>query len=218
LTTDDVIVLLFGGRRVPRGLAGSAAGSAASAAQIDAAIGTCRRVIVAGCDADLAAVLTRLLRTDRLDVEVGYAPRRRSSATRAYRLRSGWLGARRAGSGVAQRVPLIRDEAGVVLAGAAFWLPEADAAGGRVYGEAVVDDTTLFDGGATGVRIEPTLAAPGLRAGLLPGHLRPGRWVSGRAAQLGTTGARVVRDGVPAARPVRRSTFYRHIEGWLLVR
>jgi hypothetical protein len=35
---------------------------------------------------------------------------------------------------------------------------------------------------------------------------------------LGTTGAIVIRDGVPAARPVRRSTFYRHTEGWLLVR
>jgi hypothetical protein len=28
----------------------------------------------------------------------------------------------------------------------------------------------------------------------------------------------VIRDGVPAGRPARRSTFYRHIEGWLLVR
>ncbi|MFZ0906477.1 MAG: peptidase M50, partial [Mycobacterium sp.] len=39
-----------------------------------------------------------------------------------------------------------------------------------------------------------------------------------RAAQLGTTGAAVVRDGVPTPRPTRRSTFYRHTEGWLLVR
>ncbi|MCV7072782.1 peptidase M50, partial [Mycobacterium rufum] len=38
-----------------------------------------------------------------------------------------------------------------------------------------------------------------------------------RAAQLGTTGALVERDGVPGARPVRRSTFYRHTEGWLRV-
>jgi hypothetical protein len=41
--------------------------------------------------------------------------------------------------------------------------------------------------------------------------------VTGRAAQLGTTGVLVVRDGVPAPRPVRRSTFYRHTEGWLRV-
>jgi hypothetical protein len=43
------------------------------------------------------------------------------------------------------------------------------------------------------------------------------RWVSGRAAQLGTTGALVVRDGVCGTRTVKRSTFYRHIEDWLLV-
>jgi hypothetical protein len=28
----------------------------------------------------------------------------------------------------------------------------------------------------------------------------------------------VVRDGVAGKRPVRRSTFYRHTEGWLSVR
>ena len=33
-----------------------------------------RRLIVSGTDADLAAVLVRLLRTDRLDVEVAYLP------------------------------------------------------------------------------------------------------------------------------------------------
>ena len=83
-------------------------------------------------------------------------------------------------------------------------------------GEAVVDDTQLFDGEVTGVRIEPTQAMPGLRAAVTgPGRRR---WVAGRAAQLGTTGAVVVRDGVLAPRSVRRSTFYRHTQGWLLVR
>jgi hypothetical protein len=43
------------------------------------------------------------------------------------------------------------------------------------------------------------------------------RWVTGRAAQLGTTGAVVTRDGVAGQRPVKRSTFYRHTKGWLLV-
>jgi len=42
--------------------------------------------------------------------------------------------------------------------------------------------------------------------------------VAGRAAQLGTTGATVVRDGTDASKIVRRSTFYRHTQGWLLVR
>jgi hypothetical protein len=52
----------------------------------------------------------------------------------------------------------------------------------------------------------------------LTGRMRPRRWVTGRAVQLGTTGALVVRDGVAAPRPVRRSTFYRHTQGWLAVR
>ncbi|MBW8709810.1 MAG: peptidase M50, partial [Mycobacterium sp.] len=79
--------------------------------------------------------------------------------------------------------------------------------------EAVVDDTVLFDGEVAGVRIEPTRSMPGLRASVLGGG--PRRWVTGRAAQLGTDAASVVRDGIPAPRPVRRSTFYRHTEGWL---
>jgi hypothetical protein len=115
-------------------------------------------------------------------------------------------------------VPLIRDDVGQVIVGAAQWIPERDEPGARLRGEAVVDDTVLFDGQTTAVRIEPTPHLPGLRATVVSGRTRPPRWVSGRAAQLGTTGARVVRDGVLAPRPVRRCTFYRHVEGWLLVR
>jgi hypothetical protein len=44
------------------------------------------------------------------------------------------------------------------------------------------------------------------------------RWLTGRAAQLGGVDIAVVRDGVPAHRPARRSTIYRHTEGWLAVR
>ncbi|EFG76636.1 hypothetical protein HMPREF0591_3468, partial [Mycobacterium parascrofulaceum ATCC BAA-614] len=58
-------------------------------------------------------------------------------------------------------------------------------------------------------------AVPGLRA-RVPARWR--RWVAGRAVQLGSTGVIVVRDGVPAPRPARRSTFYRNVEGWLAVR
>jgi hypothetical protein len=162
----------------------------------------CRRVIVVGSDADLAAVLTRLLRADRLDVEVGHA-------------RRPWT-ARRARTGRARRVPLIRDETGTVITGAAYWLPPDDER--TIQGEAVVDDTLLFDGEVTGVRIEPIDTMPGLRASALSSRMRPKRWFTGRAAQLGTTGAMVVRDGVTGPRPVRRSTFYRHTEGWLRVR
>jgi hypothetical protein len=116
-------------------------------------------------------------------------------------------------SGTARRIPLIRDDTGTALVTAAVWLPPAGAA--TIHGEVVVDDAVLFDGEVAGVRIEPTREMPGLRATVLGGRRR--RWVTGRAAQLGTTGARVVRDGVPGGRDVKRSTFYRHTTGWLRV-
>ncbi|WP_406817646.1 peptidase M50 [Mycobacterium sp. M23085] len=186
----------------------------ADEADIDAVIGPYRRLVVVGADADLAAVLTRLLRADRLDIEVAYAPRRRTRATRIYRQPAGSRAARRARRGAARRVPLIRDETGSVIVGRAGWMPPDDAP--VVHGEAVVDDTTLFDGDVAGVWIEPMLAPPGLRAAIAGRRWR--RWVTGRAAQLGSTGVTVLRDGVAAPRAVRRSAFYRNIEGWLLVR
>jgi hypothetical protein len=197
LITTGVVVLLFGGRRLPRPLAGLPAEAIDGPDDVDAAFRHCGRLIVVGSDADLAAVLTRLLRADRLDVEVGHA--------------TGWRTGRRARRGTARRVPLIRDETGQVIVGAAEWRGEDGAA---LRGEAVVDDTPLFDGEAPGVLVEPTQTMPGLRATVAGRR----RWVTGRAAQLGTTGAVVIRDGVPASRIVRRSTFYRHTQGWLLVR
>ncbi|OBJ50663.1 peptidase M50 [Mycobacterium sp. 1423905.2] len=214
-SSSSVAVLLFAGADVPRPLAGLPLHRVAATADVDAAVGTCQRlVVVGGDDADLATVLTRLLRADRLDVEVAYVPRRRTAATGVYRLPTGRRAARRVRGRPASRVPLIRDDTGAVIVGRAQWRP---AGGDQVIrGEAVVDDTTLFDGEVTGVRIEPTAAVPGLRASVDGRMWR--RWVPGRAAQLGTTGATVVREGVAGGRAVRRSTFYRHIEGWLLVR
>ncbi|TPG29852.1 peptidase M50 [Mycolicibacterium hodleri] len=202
MAAQDVVVLNFGERRVPRPLAGLPVVDVSEPNHIDAAAGP-RRLIVLGTHADLAVVLARLLRADRLDVEVAHVRRQ-------------WQ-ARRARTAAARRVPLIRDETGAVLVRAAYWLPP-DEESRTVAGEAVVDDTLLFDGEARGVRIEPMAEMPGLRVRLLTGRLGPRRWVTGRAAQLGTTGVRVVRDGVTATRPARRSTFYRHTQGWLAVR
>ena len=196
MTTADVVVLLFGDRRLPRPLRGLPIASADDVTE-------CRRVVVVGSHADLAAVLTRLLRADRLDVEVAHVRRR-------------WH-ARRARTETAARIPLIRDETGAVITRSARWLPTDDRTA-TVHGEATVDDTVLFDGDVPGVLIEPTAAAPGLKAAAMSSRMRARRWVAGRAVQLGTDGARVVRDGVAAQRPVRRSTFYRHTEGWLSVR
>lgn len=202
----QIAVLLFGGRRTPWGLRALPVidpKAVDDPACPDFPIGpiSYRRIVVVGTHADLAAVLTRLLRTDRLDIEVAHVTRP-------------WQGPR-ARTGAATRIPLIRDETGSVVTRVAYWLPQEGST--TIRGEAVVDDTVLFDGAVTGVRIEPTAAVPGLRAGTTSGRRRPRRWVTGRAAQLGTTGALVVRDGNRAPRPVRRSTFYRHTEGWLRV-
>ena len=210
----SVAVLLFGDHQ-PRSLDGLPTYRAAGPADIDAAIGPYRRLAVVGADADLAAVLSRLLRAERLDIEVAYVPRRRTAATRVYRLPAGRRAARRIKSGSARRAPLIRDETGSVIVGRADWLPVDDQQ--PLHGEAIVDDNPLFDGDAAGVCIEPTPSLPGLRARVLGIGLRR-RWITGRAVQLGSTGVAVIRDGVPAPRAARRSTFYRNVEGWLLVR
>lgn len=203
MTPTGIVVLRFGDRRLPRTLTALPCCDGSDGTAVDEAAGVARRVVVAGADADLATVLTRLMRGDLLDVEVAH-------------VRCGpWsrFEARRALTGAARRVPLIRDDTGTALVGAAVWLPPAGA--DQLRGEAVVDDTVLFDGTVAGVRVEPTAALPGLRAAVLGGP--PRRWVSGRAAQLGTTGARVLRDGVAGRREVKRSTFYRHTTGWLHV-
>ncbi|EUA22917.1 hypothetical protein I552_7408 [Mycobacterium xenopi 3993] len=64
-----------------------------------------------------------------------------------------------------------------MIVGGALWR----GADGPLHGEAVVDDTTLFDGDVAGVRVEPTAALPGLRAAC---------WVVGRVV------------GWPGGRPV----------------
>ncbi len=217
----DVIVLCFRGRRVPRPLGSLPALTVGEGDDFSAAL-QARRIVVIGTDADLAAVLTKLMKTDRLSVEVAYVPRWRTPGTRAYRLPTGRRAARAARSRPATRVPLIRDDSGRALVGAGLWVGQTGLERGtppaRLHGEAVVDDEVLFDGEATAVRIEPIGTMPGLRASVLSPRMRARRWVTGRAAQLGTTGAFVVRDGDLNTRTVKRSTFYRHTEGWLAVR
>ena len=212
--TPSVALVVFGDGQVSSALRDLPVHRPDSLAEIDSVIGHYGRLVVIGADADLASVLSRLLRADRLDIEVAYVPRRRTTATRVYRLPAGRRAARRARGGSARRVTLIRDETGSVIVGRARWLPADNPQ--LIRGEAVVDDTRLFDGDVSGVLIEPTLAMPGLRASVQTGLWR--RWIYGRAVQLGSTGVTVVRDGVAAPRSARRSTFYRNVEGWLLVR
>src|SRR6201993_2116901 len=121
-TLADIAVLVFGDADVPRPLAGLRTVRIDEPGDVDAAIAGVRRVVVVGVDADLATVLTRLLRAGRLDVEVGYAPRRRTAATRVYRVPAGRPAAPRgrrraaggggAGAGGGRRVTPLAGRAG----------------------------------------------------------------------------------------------------------
>ncbi|WP_067702291.1 hypothetical protein [Nocardia jejuensis] len=173
------------------------------------------RLIVLGEDAGLAAVLTHLLGTERLGVEIGFVPVDRTYGSRAYDTGTGSAAAKRALEGKARETPLIRDDTGKVLIGRATLV---GANSEKLEGEAYVDDVRLFTGKVNALHISPTLAMPGLQAHVQRGLLRGRRWVPGRAVQLGTRGAIVTRDGVTTDKIVPRSTFYRHHEPWLLVR
>jgi hypothetical protein len=112
-----------------------------------------RRLVVAGTDADLAAVLQRLLRAGRLDVELAYLPAdRRSPAARVWGLPAGSAAVDLARDGAARPVPLVRDDAGGVLVGRAEL---RGAGGGAVHGEAYCDAALTLRGPARRLVVTP---------------------------------------------------------------
>lgn len=181
-----------------------------------------RRVLVAGSDADLAAVLLRLLRTERLDIEVGYLPAGGSPAARAWGLPTGAAAVEPALHGVATPVPLVRDDGGGVLVGRGEVR--------ELTGECYCDETLVLRGRARRLVVVPRPDGIAVRAGFTgrdpDGGLRPvppraprGRGSAlGRAVQVGGRPFTVVADGVTHPRPLPRRTWYRHTEDWLLVR
>lgn len=175
------------------------------------------RLIVVGTDAAFAASLTRLMRLERLDIELAYVAEDRSDATAAYHLSTGAKAARAALKGTGHVVPLIRDDAGIALVGAAALTGPGGTE--ELVGEAYVDDNKLFSGTVPGICIVPSPKLPGIRASVDRRSRWGGRrWLEGRAIQLGAPAAHLVRDGVPNPRDLKRSTFYRHDKTWLLVR
>ncbi|MFC7446330.1 hypothetical protein [Rhodococcus daqingensis] len=174
------------------------------------------RLVVVGEDAALAAALTRLMRTERLSVELAYVTATRTPATRLYRLPTGSPAADLAVLGRAAPLPLVRDDSGTALVGlATITGPE----GGELVGETYADSTRLFSGTIRSLRVSPTLEAPGVRAAAARGwgFLGP-RWTPARAVQTGSVAAVVTRDGVTTPRSLKRCSFYRHPQDWLLVR
>ena len=205
------------------------------------------RVIVAGSDAALSAVLTRMMRGDYLWAEVGFVPTTgASTAATNWGLpedpAAAWALAL---DGAVKPVPLIRNDAGLAVAGSATiaeWTNEP------ITGEIIVDDAVLLradrDRHTFGAKLVPMVEDPGILAakavspvdgktnaskrkrGLLSflrtdperGQLDPDSVLTGRAVQAGGPQLRVSVDGESAKRPVTRVTFYRHLRDLQVVR
>lgn len=171
------------------------------------------RMVVVGEDADLAAVVLRLLRAERLaDVPVGFVPvGRESDVAITWDLPEDTGRALDVAlSAEPDRVPLIRDDNGGVLVGMGRI--------GPLRGVAYCDDTRVLRGPAKVVRVVPYVG--GLEVTVAPRGLvnRRARTTQGRAFELGCLPTRVVRDGVPHERPIRKWHWYRHTEDLRLVR
>ena len=176
-------------------------------------------MIVSGTDADLAAVLVRLLRRERLDVEVAYLPREKSIAAQVWGLPRDAVGL--ALDGTATPVPLVRDDSGGVLVG--------EASVRDLRGECYCDETLVLRGLGQRLLVRPTREGIAVRASrtgrppdgrtrAVPPRAPAGRGSAvGRAVQLGGAAFSPVLDGVAHPRPVTRWAWYRHTADWLFV-
>jgi hypothetical protein len=167
-------------------------------------------LVVHGSDTDLASVVLRLLRTDRLAIPVGYVPTDpRSPVARLWGLPEDTVTA--ALDGDVARFPLLRDDNGGVLVGLGL-LP-------KVRGTMYCDDQTPLRGAATRVEVTPH-PEHGLRVRVVrKGLLRTTVDVYlGRAAQFGGEPVAPVHDGITHPRSLNRWTWYRHTEDLRIVR
>lgn len=164
------------------------------------------RVVVIGDDADLAAVVLRLLRRELLtEVIVGFATDKATDVTDLWSLPLGAAGVDLALSGDPDLVPVVRDDVGGVLVGLGRLFP--------VQGTVYIDETRLLSGGAAQVLVQPD-PERGLAVTIVPNRVlgfgRSPRTSRGRAVQIGTTPSQVVSDGRLHDRRMERWTFYRH--------
>jgi hypothetical protein len=174
--------------------------------------GTADRVVVVGEDADLAAVVLRVLRTNRLaEVPVGFAPLSvNSPAAAIWGLpANGDAALELALTGEPTSVPLVRDGNGGVLIGQGKL--------GPLRGVAYCDDTMVLRGPARSIQVAPHVT--GIQV-----TVTQARWLSTRADtvrcrafELGCLPTIVSCDGVPHDRPVHRWHWYRHTEDLRLV-
>jgi hypothetical protein len=163
-------------------------------------------VLVRGAVPALAGVLTRLLKEARTaHVPVAWDPADdRNSVGLARELGIG--------SGSARELSLVRDDHGGVLLH--HGRIEADTGGRRSLSsrlglQAHHDDIKVADGEVTRIDVRPDwTAVDTIGVTVMVQPLRPTRRTVGRALQVASDPARIVRDGVPFGRSVQRWTWY----------
>jgi hypothetical protein len=177
--------------------------------------GEAESVAVRGPVPALAAVLSLLLKAERTAVvPVAWEPTGdRDSLSLARDIG--------VGSGEQRELCLVRDDHGGVL----LHHGRVEAAGDRrralsrrIGLQAHHDDIKVADGEITRIDVRPDWrAVDTIGVTVMNQPLRPTRHTSGRALQVASDPARIIRDGVPYPRPVTRWSWYAdHRVRWLL--
>ncbi|MGY1825269.1 hypothetical protein [Blastococcus sp. SYSU DS0541] len=169
-------------------------------------VATAGQLVVRGPVAGLSAVLAALLKAGRTaEVPVAWEPSGDKSSTALARA----LGI---GTGGPRDLTLVRDDHGGVLLH--HGRIEAPGTGRRSLSrrlglQAYHDDIKVADGEITRIDVRPDwTAVDTIGVTVMTQPLRPTRQTSGRALQVASDLARVVRDGVPYVRSVDRWTWY----------
>src|SRR3954447_10307765 len=171
-----------------------------------AAAGEADSLRVRGPVPALAAVLTVLLKAERTAlVPVAWEPTDDKASVGLARD----IGV---GSGESRDLCLVRDDRGGVL----LYHGRVEAAGDgrrslsrRLGLQAHHDDIKVADGEITRIDVRPDWRGGGTHRGQgVTRPPRPTRHTSGRALQVASDPARILRDGVPYPRPVERWTWY----------
>jgi hypothetical protein len=187
-------------------LRGLAPGQGPSKRHVASVVDGVDEVVVQGPVQALAAVLTRLWRTERLPaVPVGWEPAD-DAASR------GLARALDLGSGAERELPLVRDDHGGVLlaAGRVTALGEQRTVLSRRFGaQAYADGTLVANGPVTRIDVRPDwTAVDRITVAVVTLPLRPVRRTTSRAVQLASEPVQVLRDGVPFDREVTKWTWY----------
>jgi hypothetical protein len=187
-------------------LRGLAPGQGPSKRHVASVVDGVDEVVVQGPVQALAAVLTRLWRTERLPaVPVGWEPAD-DAASR------GLARALDLGTGAERELPLVRDDHGGVLlaAGRVTALGEQRTVLSRRFGaQAYADATLVANGPVTRIDVRPDwTAVDRITVAVVTLPLRPVRRTTSRALQLASEPVQVLRDGVPFDREVTKWTWY----------